>query len=205
MKKEQIVEVNYIKKTSAMIIVLIALVIGFALGIGYSSFDKKETKKKEYVSKQEKSKRVDTHDHSNDEKFRLIKSLENKLAANPLDKGSWVLLGNAYYGVDMHQKSIDAYKKYLELNPNDPNVWTDMGTMYRRLKNPKEAIVSYNNALKVDPKHEMTYINKGIVLLWDLKDKEGAIKTWSDLLKINPNAKLPNGQPIQKLLEDLHK
>ena len=201
MKKKVEVEVNYIKKTTSMIIAVIALVIGFALGIGYTSFDKENPSKREYTTTQQNNQPDNGPDHSNDKKNALIENLKKTVQANPQDAKSWMLLGNNYFDTGRPLLAISAYKKYLELDPNNPNVWTDMGVMYRRSNNPSEAISSFNNAIKVDPKHETSRFNKGIVLMHDLNDMEGAIKTWEDLLKTNPSAKTPSGQPLANLIK----
>jgi hypothetical protein len=36
-----------------------------------------------------------------------------------------------------------------------------------------------------------------------MNDREGAIKAWQELLKINPNAMAPNGQPVSEVIKDL--
>jgi hypothetical protein len=36
-----------------------------------------------------------------------------------------------------------------------------------------------------------------------LNDREGAIKAWEELLKINPKAMAPNGQPVSEAIKSL--
>lgn len=103
----------------------------------------------------------------------------------------------------MLQKAIDAYSKALEIAPDNANVLTDMGVMYRRLKQPEKAIEAFDKAAKVDPSHEMCILNKGVVLLHDLNDMDGAVKAWEDLAIINPSAKGPGGQPIKVFIEQI--
>jgi tetratricopeptide (TPR) repeat protein len=73
--------------------------------------------------------------------------------------------------------------------------------MYRRTGNSKEAIKAFDRAIELDPGHETSRFNKGIVLIKDMGDPEGALKAWEDLLRINPSAKAPNGQPVMKLVQ----
>ena len=106
----------------------------------------------------------------------MIASLEDETARNPENTQAWVQLGNEYFDSSQHAKAIWAYRKSLELDPNNANVWTDLGVMYRRSGSPQEAIKSFDKAIEVDPKHEISRMNKGIVLLHDMNDMEGASK-----------------------------
>jgi tetratricopeptide (TPR) repeat protein len=72
--------------------------------------------------------------------------------------------------------------------------------MYRRSGNPMEAIRSFDKAIELDPQHEISRMNKGIVLLHDLGDEKGAIRAWEELLKINPLAVSPTGQSVAQML-----
>ena len=63
------------------------------------------------------------------------------------------------------------------------------------------AIESFDRAAAIDTKHEPARFNKGIVLLHDLKDQNGAIKAWEDLLEINPLAMAGNNQSVDQLIK----
>ena len=134
-----------------------------------------------------------------------IAALERKAQANPGNANAWVELGNAYFDSNQYEASISAYRKSLELNPGNPNVWTDMGVMYRRNGKPEEAIKAFDQAIAADPKHEVSRMNKGIVLLHDLNDFNGAIEAWEGLLEVNPVAMAPNGVSIDQMVIQLKK
>ena len=106
-----------------------------------------------------------------------------------------------YFDTGNYQKAITAYTRSLALNPNDANVETDLGVMYRRSGQPNKAIEEFDRAAKIDPKHETALFNKGIVLMHDLNDLDGAIQAWEELLKRNPAATSPSGQPVKDLVE----
>ena len=74
--------------------------------------------------------------------------------------------------------------------------------MYRRTGNPQEAVKRFDQAIAADPKLENPRYNKGIVLLHDLNDREGAIAAWEALLAINPVAKAPNGKSVDQLVSE---
>ncbi len=75
--------------------------------------------------------------------------------------------------------------------------------MYRRTGQPQKALDAFDRAMTIAPGHEQSRFNKGIVLRYDLNDREGAIKAWEELLKINPNAMAPNGIPLTEAIKTL--
>ena len=135
----------------------------------------------------------------------MIASLEDETAKNPQNTKAWVQLGNEYFDSSQHEKAIWAYRKSLELDPNNANVWTDLGVMYRRSGQPKAAIEAFDKAIQVDPKHEPSRLNKGIVLLHDMQDFEGAIAAWEDLLAVNPIAMGPTGRSVDEMVQSMKK
>jgi tetratricopeptide (TPR) repeat protein len=80
-----------------------------------------------------------------------------------------------------------------------------MGVMYRRNGNPQEAIKAFEKAIETDPKHEISRMNKGIVLLHDLQDADGAIEAWEELLEINPVAMAPTGRSVDEMVQQMKK
>ena len=146
-----------------------------------------------------------THQHTQQpqqgDKDGMLAALKDEVERNPDNAGAWVQLGHMYFDRDENKKAIDAYEKSLELSPDNTNVLTDLGIMYRRSGNPKKAVELFDRVTQLDPKQENARFNKGIVLLHDLKDEEGAIEAWEGLLEINPVAMAPNGQSVDELIQ----
>ncbi len=134
-----------------------------------------------------------------------ILNLEATVTASPDDFQSWIRLGHLYYDTDQPQKAISAYTKSLELHSGDANLLTDLGVMYRRTQQPQKAIDSFNTAMKLDPTHLPSRFNKGIVLMYDLDDPQGAIASWEELLRLNPQAKTAGGEPMRDFLDAVKK
>ncbi len=132
-----------------------------------------------------------------------IRELEAQTAQAPSDPAAWVELGNLYFDTDQPRKAIDAYRRALALNPDNADVWTDLGVMYRRDGNPEEAVRCFDRAMAIDPRHEISRLNKGIVLLHDLRDEAGAIRAWEELLAINPLAAVPGGMTVDRMVQGL--
>jgi cytochrome c-type biogenesis protein CcmH/NrfG len=134
-----------------------------------------------------------------------IAALEKETQQNPSNVAAWIDLGNAYFDTDQYKKSIQAYSKALELKPDNADVWTDMGVMYRKEGRPQDAIKAFDRAIAINPKHEVSRLNKGIVLFHDLKDTAGAIQAWEGLLAINPMAMAPGGMSVDQMVQSLKK
>jgi tetratricopeptide (TPR) repeat protein len=132
-------------------------------------------------------------------------ALEKETADNPQNVQAWIELGNAYFDSSQYEKAIRAYTRAVELKPDNANVLTDMGVMYRRAGKPQEAIKAFDRAIAVDPKHEVSRFNKGIVMLHDLKDTQGAIQAWEELLEVNPVAMTPSGQSVDQMITQMKK
>lgn len=139
------------------------------------------------------------------EQARVLLSLEREVAANPENVQAWTQLGHIYFDTDQPQKAIEAYDKSLALAPDNPDVITDQGVMYRRIGDAAKAVASFERAIALNPRHETARFNKGIVLIYDLHDKEGGLKAWEDLLEINPGAYAPNGQLLREILAEIRK
>jgi tetratricopeptide (TPR) repeat protein len=132
-----------------------------------------------------------------------IDALTAKTAADPRDADAWKHLGHLYFDSGQPGPAVAAYAKYLELTPGDPDVLTDMGVMYRELGQTDKALECFDAAIKLNPRHEIAHFNKGIVLLTDKGDTDGALAVFAELLRINPNAKAPDGSPVAALVDTI--
>ena len=189
---------QYVRKETFWLVTLLALAVGFFGGVMFGVF-KTDTAEMPERPAPSPSKTTDAG------KASMIAALEKETRSNPGNLEAWIELGNSYFDSNQYEKSIGAYTKALEINPDNANVWTDMGVMYRRNGNPQEAINAFDKAIEVDPKHEVSRMNKGIVLLHDLKDTDGAIEAWEGLLEINPVAMAPTGRSVDEMVQQIKK
>ena len=83
-----------------------------------------------------------------------------ELAPNDLDalRG----LGNVYYDLEEHHKSIEYYQRYLALNPDNASVTTDLGTMYLYTGQVDRAIALYQSVLAKQPGFFQAHFNLGV-------------------------------------------
>ena len=203
MAKEEKNGSGSVKKETLIIVAFICLGIGFLGGIAFSIYKTGPTMPvRPPGTPQQMLPPQPRPQGPTPEQDSLIQDLELKTSMDPKDVASWTRLGNTYFDSNQYGKAISAYEKSLALAPDDPDVWTDLGVMYRRNKQPEKAIESFDKAIAADPRHETSRFNKGIVLMHDLEDRDGAIKAWEGLVRINPNAISPGGkQSIKEMLD----
>ena len=197
-KQSKNADAQYVRKETFWLVTLLALAVGFFGGVMFGVF-KTDTVQMPGRPAPAPAKATDSG------KANMIAALEKETQSNPGNLEAWVELGNSYFDSNQYEKAIGAYTKALEISPNNANVWTDMGVMYRRNGNPQEAINAFDKAIEADPKHEVSRMNKGIVLLHDLKDTDGAIEAWEGLLEINPVAMAPTGRSVDEMIQQMKK
>jgi lipoprotein NlpI len=115
-----------------------------------------------------------------------IARLNKALEANPKDAGVLALLGNFYYDAGMFDKARDYYSRSLESDPSNPNVSTDLGICFQRLGRPDEAIKQFRASLALDPKHWQSWLNIGIVSLFEKQDLKTAEEALARVKELNP-------------------
>lgn len=189
---------GYVKKELLVPIVLIALIVGFAGGVLFTIYKSSSGLPIHGSAPQQPAK--EEQDMSAGYATEIFE-LERRTVEKPDDVEAWTHLGHLYFDSSNYDKAILAYNKSLEFKPDNADVLTDLGIMYRRSGHPEDAISAFDRAIKVDPHHETSLFNKGIVLMHDLNDKEGAIKAWEKLVSINPNAQTPTGQSVRELIK----
>jgi cytochrome c-type biogenesis protein CcmH/NrfG len=198
MAKKETTETGTIKNSTALLISLITLGIGFLGGVVFSAYKSGSGVPIPQAAPQQQASQ---EQQITEDQAKRILALEKEVAAAPNNTDTWMRLGNLYFDTDNYESAIRTYEKSLSLNPNNANVQTDLGVMYRRNGQPKKAVEAFDRAIKIDPKHEVSRFNKGIVLLHDLSDKEGALRAWEELIAVNPVAMTPSGQPLKDLLK----
>ena len=204
-KQSKNVDSQFVRKETLYLVSLLALAVGFFGGVMFAVYKSDSSPVPGTSMGQAPQAQAPQRQAVDPGTMSRIAALEEETQSNPANEKAWIELGNSYFDTGQHEKAINAYRKALELNPNNANVWTDMGVMYRRSGNPQEAIRSFDKAIEVDPRHEISRMNKGIVLLHDMNDMEGAIKAWEGLLEVNPVAMSPTGQSIDQMVQQMKK
>jgi len=191
-----------VKKETLIYALLIGFVAGFISGAIFAVYKLGPNTTSRQVSG---TANTATSPQLNNQQMEAIANLEAEVTANKDNLEAWTRLGHLYYDTEQPDKAIKAYTQSLALDPNNADVWTDMGVMYRRNKQPDKAIESFEKAFSIQPGHEPSRLNKGIVLLYDMDNPQGAIAAWEELLAISPQAKLSSGMPLQQAVDEIKK
>ena len=197
---------GHIKKQTLAGAVVLSLCVGFIGGTIYSSFklapDKQGWQQGNTIQKinQTQDQQVNPIEFS-----AKSLQLEQYLEKNPEDAKAWAQLGHLFFDSNQVENAIDAYRKSLAMEPGNTGVITDLGVMYRRSNQPEKALEAFDKAILIDPSFETALFNKGIVLLHDLNDIDGAIKAWEKLVEQNPMAMAPNGESVDALVQRMKK
>lgn len=189
-----------IKKEIVLLIGLCCLVIGFLSGIVFSIYKAPAGGGPAKVAAGQPEAPAGK---LTAEQAQQLLHLELAVQKDPANVEAWTNLGHLYFDSDQADKAITAYNKSLALAPNNADVLTDLGVMYRRAGNPQQAVASFDRAIQANAKHETARFNKGIVLLYDLKDQAGAVDAWQGLVSINPMATAPNGQLLSEMIKEI--
>jgi len=189
MNKENSKSAPTMAKRTTMIIAAITFVLGFIAGVSFEGF------------KTNSPPGVASNSNTPIDYAQRGKSLEAEVINNPQNTQAWIQLGHVYFDTEKYDKAINAYEKALKLNPSNADVLTDLGIMYRRIGQFRKAIEKFDKAVAVDPNHQNARLNKGIVLMHDLSDRDGGIRAWEDLLEINPFAMVGNDQSLDQMLK----
>ncbi|MBO4368893.1 MAG: tetratricopeptide repeat protein [Desulfovibrio sp.] len=132
-----------------------------------------------------------------------IAALESAVAKNPSDQSSWIALGNIYFDANKPTEAITAYEKALTLGSPSADVLTDLGIMYRQIHRFEDAVFAFRQAKNLDPKHLQSRLNEGIVLFYDLAQKDEALRVWEETLALQEDICFPNGEALSTLVNKL--
>jgi cytochrome c-type biogenesis protein CcmH/NrfG len=202
MKKQEKVEVQYVKLNTALTIALVCLVVGI---MGEKVCDAYKSGAGSLAGQPPPASPARSAPSMTPQQSQRILALEKEVAAVPDNSNAWQELGNLYFDSGNYQGAIRSYRKYLELDPDNADVLTDLGVMYRRNGQPDQAVASFDRAIAVDPQHQQSRYNKGVVLMQDLGQADTAVDVWRELLTINPEFRAPSGQRLSDMLAAMRK
>jgi tetratricopeptide (TPR) repeat protein len=114
-------------------------------------------------------------------------ALRQAVQDNPKDARALGRLGDLYYDAGMFDKAKEYYTRSLEADPRNPNISTDLGICFQRLGQPDEAIRQFRNSLTVSPNHWQSWLNLGIVSLFDKQDVKTAEEAFAKVKELNPS------------------
>jgi predicted Zn-dependent protease len=119
--------------------------------------------------------------------FEQVKALKQALEKNPKDPEALVRLANFFQDAGKFDQAVEYYKRALAERPADVASRTDMGICLREMGRPDEAIQEFRNSLQTDPKHWQSWLNLGIVSLYDKHDTATAASAFGKVEELNPS------------------
>jgi len=177
--KEKVLDNKKILIISVVIVVvfIFALVASGVFDIGIQP----ETTQIDNSSENTNSGRVDLSN------IAEINELEEKIKANPEDLESALHLAHLQQDARLSEKAISNYKKYLAKYPDDADARVDMAICYYNLNDYNTAISEMETAIKYQPKHQIAYLNLGIVNL-AAKNIEASKEWLKKTVELDPNS-----------------
>ncbi len=121
-----------------------------------------------------------------------------QLQQRPTDPSLLASIGNLYYDSQAYPQAIEYYRKSLNLAPSNPDVRTDMGTAVWYNGDADGALKEFATSLGYNPTHNGTLFNRGVVLMQGKHDAKGAIASWQQLLRVNPN--YPDRAKVEQMI-----
>ncbi|WP_029894746.1 tetratricopeptide repeat protein [Desulfohalovibrio reitneri] len=200
-------ESNPVSRNTLYVTAFLCLVVGFVVGVVGASVYKKPQphsgqQTAQHQQQRQQPRQTGQQGLSEGERQRFLE-LEMDAAKNPKDHQAWNTLGHFAFDHGQYKRAVDAYETSLNILHEQPDVWTDLGVMYRRTHQHKKAIDAFNTAIELNPDHRIARLNKGVVLIHDLNRKEEGLDSWRELVRMDPDARAPNGTPVRDLIKQL--
>ncbi len=121
--------------------------------------------------------------------FAEVAVLKTAIEKNPKDADSLNRLGNIYHDVGKFPEAVDYYKKVIAIRPADVDARTDLGICLREMGKPEEAIKQFRTSLSYNADHWQTWLNLGVVSLFDKNDYRTAAEAFGKVEALNPTFK----------------
>lgn len=126
---------------------------------------------------------------------RRLPELEAAVKSNPNDATARKNYAVALYATGNLDKARDEYEAAVKINDKDATAYNNLGNIYRDLNNANKAVESYRKSIEINNTSINTYVNLANLQLYTQDNKEAAIATYKDGLKV-----LPNNEQLQLLL-----
>lgn len=136
---------------------------------------------------------------------KQVQPLLDKLQSDPKNADLLNQVGNVYRMTHQFKAAAEYYQKALDLDPKNIGARADLASCLFYEGNVDGAISQLEKSLTYDPKHAGTLYNLGMIRWQGKGDAAGAVASWQQLLKLNPD--YDNKAGVQKLISEarMHK
>lgn len=126
-----------------------------------------------------------------------------KIKNNPKDFAALNDAGKVYRATHQFKEAAAYYGKALQIDPKNAAARTDLASCLYYTGDIDGAIAQLDTALSYDPKFKGALLNIGIIKWKGKNDVAGAVASWEQLLKTNPDPK--QKEMVQHLIVDAKK
>ncbi len=175
-------DTNLVKKEVAIIIIIVALVVGFLGGIFYSAFNSSSGSPQYSQSTGQPS--LNAQQQSN-----RILALEKEVASNPDNVDAMIELGDIYFDNSRYQEAIAIFTKAEKIAPANIHILNDLGVLLMNTNAYDAALEKFKAVLDIDPSHSHSLYYVGIVYRTK-GDQDKALQTFEQVLSLNPDPQL---------------
>ncbi|MFC1837571.1 tetratricopeptide repeat protein [Thermodesulfobacteriota bacterium] len=188
-------DANFVKKETAILVTIVALVIGFLGGIFYSAL-----KSPSGTSQYSGSQTTGQSSQNVQQQTNRALILEQEIVANPDNVNALIELGDIYLDSNRYENAISTFVKAEQLAPTNFHILNDLGTLYLRTGNFDTALEKFEAVLKIDPTHIHSLYYVGLVHR-ETGNTEKALQVFEEVLGLNPDPQLADavGQEIAAL------
>jgi len=146
------------------------------------------------------------HPHSLEElkqiSDRQAAPLLEKLKSNPRDPVLLTQVAALYHTTHRFKEAAGYYNQAVEIEPGNVSYRTKLAASLYRSGDIDGAIAQLNKSLSYDPKDANALFNLGMIKLQGKGDSKGAVATWRQLLKSNPNLSSDRRAAVMKAIAD---
>ncbi|UCE94446.1 MAG: tetratricopeptide repeat protein [Flavobacteriaceae bacterium] len=177
-------DTNLIKKEIAIVVTIVALVIGFLGGVFYSAL-----KSPSGTSQNAGTQSTGQPSQNVQQQANRILALEQEIAANPDNVNALIELGDIYLDSNRYENAISIFVKAEQLAPANFHILNDLGTLYLRTGRLETALEKFEAVLKIDPSHIHSLYYVGLVHR-ETGNADKALQAFEEVLGLNPDPQL---------------
>ncbi|SUW04836.1 tetratricopeptide repeat protein [Brachyspira pilosicoli] len=115
-----------------------------------------------------------------------IKLIDEAIEKDNNDAYLYLNRGKLYAMINMHDKALEDFNKFIELNPKNEKIYFSIGLLKAKLEKYEEAIEDFNKAIELNPNNKEAYFYRGVAIL-RLAQYEKAVEDFNEAIKLNPN------------------
>ncbi len=115
--------------------------------------------------------------------------LEAAARAAPDDAVVRVSLGDLYFDARQFETAISWYEEAVAVDPAYVDASTSLAMSWFHAGDTQRAVETFDRSLEIDPAHPRTLLNLGIVRALGLRDLEGALAAWEQVIAAAPDSR----------------